>query len=225
MPIETTQTPQTVLQSDFPNLVESTPDGVEIQWTRDSDGKLRGYVAAEGGPIEALGGVASVDGETGLPVRTIDTTTLTDIFATTILADTIAANRKVRVQLRGDLKQNDTAQGLNIAIDLGAATVWGAQSSGAIAQSSTRRPWRLDLDISYGGSSAQSIDFEFRLGSATTSGSGVGQFFALEQSGLGHAEASQDNTADLDFAVQMAWVDSATDADIRLFSGHMEVVT
>jgi hypothetical protein len=160
-----------------------------------------------------------LDTSFGAPSATVASTAYTAIYSYSIPANTLGA---VRLALRGDMLQNDTAQSLKIRVELGGTQIWGAQASGSLTQSATRRPWRLNLDLASTGTGTQHLNFDWQLGYFQAAGSGIGRYYQTDDDGLGSAQSAKDETTSLTLEVKFAFNSSATAADVRMFSAVLE---
>jgi len=210
-PIEQDETEKHVLQVDFLNVVDAASDGTaEVEVTRDADGGMRFYA----GPSGVL------HSEVGAPVRTIASTTLTNLYSFTVPASTCAAGDKLRLELFFTVYQNSgSAQNVRLKL-LGTAGTW---HESAISMPNDADPYgvRVTIDLLYLGSSSQIMSFHSVASTAAASATGWGGWGGSQLNGSGFKTTSENQAADMAFTVQMRFDTSVVSSSINLYSAFL----
>ena len=160
---------------------------------------------------------AVLNSESGNPVRSVTSTSYSNLYSWTIPASTFAVGDVLQLRMWGTHKNGSgSTQNMKGQVVLGATTHASGQAS-VSSDVTYDRPLLVEVDVCFLATGVQHIYFRAMAGENLSTG---GRWVTSARDGISYATAAEDETASISFAVQVA-LGSATDSYYRLHSAKL----
>ena len=182
---------------DATNLV--LPNGGDITTTPGDEFIFYEYAVGDWRLIAGSNLVGALDSDV-TEVELVNTTTETTVYTYTVPANTLSANKGLRVTVLGDyLNNSGSSHGLTMRVKYGSTTI-ASEPVGSITTSASRRSVYLQADLmAFNSTSAQAAFARAIVGGVgSVAGSGVGEAFWVNSV---HDSIAEDSTGALDLVV------------------------
>jgi len=153
---------------------------------------------------------------TGNPLATVTDTTRTVVNSYTLPANTLAANKKVRINYSGRIFQN-TGGDVNITVYFSLGGTFILNSTASFGSNPTKRGFNIEVNVSRLATDVQLVTQEFKAAAATGGTTGAGTIGTTERSGFSSNGATEDESGTLAAALYVNYSDTGSGSDQAAF--------